>query len=73
MPTAELATIRAYLKSACLTEPQLVSWLINDICCGPEDTTSLEELNPKWLKLIVDDWDEVLKVFLEHTVRPSLN
>lgn len=54
-----LADIRARLVEAKVSEAELISWL-NDIGTVPDGTTKLEQVNPKWLKMVVDDWQGIL-------------
>jgi hypothetical protein len=58
-PQNPVAAVRAKLAEAKLTEPQLISWL-NDIGTVPDGTTKLEEVNAKWLKMVLDDWEGIL-------------
>jgi hypothetical protein len=55
-----LVVIRAKLGEAQLTEEQLISWL-NDIGTVPDGTTQLEQVNAKWLKMVLDDWPGILE------------
>jgi hypothetical protein len=64
-----IETIRANLIEAKVTEAQLISWL-NDIGTVPDGTTKLEQVNAKWLKMVLDDWDGILEqvnAFLQST------
>jgi hypothetical protein len=58
-PQSPVAAIRSNLAEAKLTEAQLISWL-NDIGTVPDGTTTLEEVNAKWLKMVLDDWNGIL-------------
>jgi len=55
-----LVAIRAKLVEAQLTEDQLISWL-SDIGTVPDGTTQLEQVNAKWVKMIVEDWPGILE------------
>jgi hypothetical protein len=66
-PADPAAAIRERLAEAKVSEEELVAWL-NDIGTVPDGTTSLDSVNQKWLKMVVDDWDGILeqvKAFLE--------
>jgi hypothetical protein len=54
-----IEAIRRKLAEANVSEGQLVSWL-NDIGTVPDGTTSLEQVNAKWLKMVLDDWTGIL-------------
>jgi hypothetical protein len=60
-------TIRERLAEAKVSEEELVAWL-NDIGTVPDGTTSLDQVNQKWLKMVLDDWGGILeqvRAFLE--------
>jgi hypothetical protein len=60
-------TIRERLAEAKVSEEELVAWL-NDIGTVPDGTTSLDQVNQKWLRMVLDDWNGILeqvKAFLE--------
>jgi hypothetical protein len=68
-PSNPIETIRANLVEAKVTESQLISWL-NDIGTVPDGTTKLEQVNAKWLKMVLDDWPGILdqvNAFLQST------
>jgi len=49
------------------SEAELVAWL-NDIGTVPDGTTSLDQVNQKWLRMVLDDWPgiiEQVKAFLD--------
>ncbi|HKB88945.1 MAG TPA: hypothetical protein VKC60_00370 [Opitutaceae bacterium] len=52
--------IRERLGEAKVSESELVAWL-NDIGTVPHGTTSLDQVNTKWLKMVLDDWDGILE------------
>jgi hypothetical protein len=58
-PQNPVTAIRANLAQANLTEAQLISWL-NDIGTVPDGTSTLEEVNAKWLKMVLEDWNGIL-------------
>jgi len=61
------AAIRERLAEAKVSEAELVAWL-NDIGTVPDGTTSLDNVNKKWLTMVIDDWDGILdqvKTFLD--------
>jgi hypothetical protein len=66
-PAEPSATIRERLAEAKVSEEELVAWL-NDIGTVPDGTTSLDQVNQKWLRMVLDDWDGILeqvKAFLD--------
>lgn len=68
-PSNPIETIRANLTQAKVTEAQLISWL-NDIGTVPDGTTKLEQVNAKWLRMVLDDWPGILdqvNAFLQST------
>jgi hypothetical protein len=58
-PADPLGTIRANLQAAKVSEAQLISWL-DSIGTVKDGTTKLEEVNVKWIRMILDDWDGIL-------------
>jgi hypothetical protein len=64
-PKRELAVdsaadqIRAKLTEAGLTEENLINWL-DDLGTVKDGTVSLETVNAKWLRMVLDDWAGIL-------------
>jgi hypothetical protein len=66
-PADPVSAIRERLAEAKVSEDELVSWL-SDIGTVADSTTSLDSVNQKWLKMVLDDWSGILeqvKAFLE--------
>lgn len=66
-PADPSAMIRERLAEAKISETELVAWL-SDIGTVADGTTSLDQVNPKWLKMVLDDWSgiiEQVKAFLD--------
>jgi len=66
-PADPSAAIRERLAEAKVSEAELVAWL-NDIGTVPDGTTSLDQVNQKWLRMVLDDWPGILeqvKAFLD--------
>jgi hypothetical protein len=59
-PTEPSATIRDRLAEAKVSEEELVAWL-SDIGTVPDGTTSLDQVNAKWLKMVLDDWSGIIE------------
>jgi hypothetical protein len=59
-PADPVTAIRQRLAQAQLSEPELISWL-SDIGTVTDGTSSLDEVNQKWLKMVLDDWDGILE------------
>jgi hypothetical protein len=55
----EAAQIRAKLTEAGLTEENLINWL-DDLGTVKDGTVSLETVNAKWLRMVLDDWAGIL-------------
>jgi hypothetical protein len=51
--------IRAKLTEAGLTEENLINWL-DDLGTVKDGTVSLETVNAKWLRMVLDDWAGIL-------------
>jgi hypothetical protein len=66
-PADPVSAIRERLAEAKVSEEELVSWL-SDIGTVPDGTTSLDSVNQKWLRMVLDDWGGILeqvRAFLE--------
>jgi hypothetical protein len=59
-PADPSTAIRERLAEAKVSEEELVAWL-NDIGTVPDGTTSLSQVNQKWLKMVLDDWDGIIE------------
>jgi hypothetical protein len=58
-PLAAADQIRAKLTEAGLTEENLINWL-GDLGTVKDGTVSLETVNAKWLRMVLDDWAGIL-------------
>jgi hypothetical protein len=67
-----IESIRANLAEAKVSEGQLISWL-NDIGTVPDGTTKLEQVNAKWLKMVLDDWPGILDQVNAFLQSPAAN
>lgn len=60
--------IRAKLLEANLTEDDLLRWL-DDLGTIPNGTVSLDTVNTKWVKMVLDDWDGIVGQVRELAVK----
>jgi hypothetical protein len=58
-PMSGADQIRAKLTEAGLTEENLIQWL-GDLGTVKDGTVSLETVNAKWLRMVLDDWAGIL-------------
>jgi hypothetical protein len=58
-PMSGADQIRVKLTEAGLTEENLINWL-NDLGTVKDGTVSLETVNAKWLRMVLDDWAGIL-------------
>jgi hypothetical protein len=59
VPMSAADQIRAKLTEAGLTEENLIQWL-GDLGTVKDGTVSLETVNAKWLRMVLDDWAGIL-------------